>query len=444
MSRWGLHDLVDRRLVVWGAGLDGAAAIAHLSGRNDICLVVDDPHTNGPAQELADSFGIALSSPSAAALSTADLIIRAPGVSRYRAELVGLPSSNLAALWMTDDHAGTIISVTGTKGKSTTSHLTALLLRADGHVANLGGNIGVPVLELDEAAAFHVVEISSYMAADMQRSPDVGVLTNLGEDHLTWHGSVERYHADKLNLFAHDRLRRLIVSGADEPAVSATRGFPNRSLSGTAGWIVGESSVSHAGHELTVDLSGTPLTRNHFALDLCAALTAVEEASGSVPSTAAIERVVANYTTLPSRLEPVATIDGVEYIDDALASNPFGACAALAAYPDRPVVILLGGQDRGVDLAPLIAVIQERRAPISIVLFSQTRDRMAVAFTDAGVAFELYEGDDLNGPVQLAHQLASPGTVVLFSPAVPTPTSMGNYADRSRLFKAAVASLTQG
>jgi UDP-N-acetylmuramoyl-L-alanine---L-glutamate ligase len=443
MKRWGLRDLVDRRLVVWGAGLDGAAAIAHLSGRNDICLIVDDPDTNGAAQDLAASFGISLSGPSRAVLSAADLIIRAPGVSRYRPELMGLPSSNLAALWMTDDHAGTIIGVTGTKGKSTTSHLTALLLRADGHVAHLGGNIGVPVLELDEAASFHVVEISSYMAADMQRSPDVGVLTNLGEDHLTWHGSVERYHADKLNLFAHDRLCRLIVSGADEPAVSATRGFPNRLLSGTAGWIVGESSVSHAGHQLTVDLSGTPLARNHFALDLCAALTAVEEAWGSVPSTAAIRQVVANYTTLPSRLEPVATIDGVEYIDDALASNPFGACAALAAYPDRHVVILLGGQDRGVDLAPLIAVIQERRAPISIVLFSQTRDRMAAALNDAGVAFERYEGDDLDGPVHLAHQLASPGTVVLFSPAVPTPTSMGNYADRSRLFKAAVASLAE-
>ena len=443
MNRWGLHDLVDRRLVVWGAGLDGAAAIAHLSGRNDICLVVDDPATNGPAKELAASFAIPLSVPSTAVLGAADLTIRAPGVSRYRPELVGLPSSNLAALWMTDDHAGTIIGVTGTKGKSTTSHLTALLLRADGHVANLGGNIGVPVLELDDAAVFHVVEISSYMAADMQRSPDVGVLTNLGEDHLTWHGSVERYHADKLNLFAHDRLRRLIVSGADQPAVSATRGFPNRLLSGTAGWIVGESSVSHAGHGLAIDLSGTPLARNHFALDLCAALTAVEEASGSVPSTAAIKRVVANYSTLPSRLEPVATIDGVEYIDDALASNPFGACAALAAYPDRQVVILLGGQDRGVDLAPLIAVIQERRAPISIVLFSQTRDGMAAALSDAGVAFERYEGDDLAGPVRLAHQLASPGTVVLFSPAVPTPTSMGNYADRSRLFKAAVASLAQ-
>ena len=444
MTRWGLRDLVDRRLVVWGAGLDGAAAIAHLSGRNVICLVVDDPDTNGPAQELAASYGITLSGPSMAVLGVADLIIRAPGVSRYRAELAGLPSSNLAALWMTDDHAGTIIGVTGTKGKSTTSHLTALLLRADRHVANLGGNIGVPVLELDEAASFHVVEISSYMAADMQRSPDVGVLTNLGEDHLTWHGSVERYHTDKLNLFAHDRQRLLIVSGADEPAVAATRGFLNRLLSGTAGWTVGESSVSHAGHALTVDLSGTQLARNHFALDLCAALTAVEEASGLVPSTAAIERVVANYTTLPSRLEPVATIDGVEYIDDALASNPFGACAALAAYPDRPVVILLGGQDRGVDLAPLIAMIQERRVPISIVIFSQTRDRMAVAFSDAGLGFERYEGDDLDGPVRHAHHMASPGTVVLFSPAVPTPTSMGNYADRSRLFKAAVASLAQG
>jgi UDP-N-acetylmuramoyl-L-alanine---L-glutamate ligase len=444
MSRWGLRNLVNRRLVVWGAGLDGAATIALLSSRNDICLVVDDPATNGPAQELAASYALPLSGPSSAVLGGADLIVRAPGVSRYRAELAGLLSSNLAALWMADDHAGTIIGVTGTKGKSTTSHLAALLLRADGHVANLGGNIGVPVLELDEAAPFHVVEISSYMAADMQRSPDIGVLTNLGEDHLTWHGSVERYHADKLNLFAHDRQRLLIVSGADEPAVSATAGFPNRVLSGTAGWIVDESSVSHAGHELTVDLSGTPLARNHFALDLCAALTAVEGASGSVPSTAAIESVVANYTTLPSRLEPVATVDGVEYIDDALASNPFGACAALAAYPDFPVVILLGGQDRGVDLAPLIAAIQERRAPISIVLFSQTRDRMAATFKDAGVAFERYEGDDLDGPVRLAHQLAIPGTVVLFSPAVPTPASMGNYADRSRAFKAAVASLAQG
>jgi UDP-N-acetylmuramoyl-L-alanine---L-glutamate ligase len=444
MNRWGLRNLVDRRLVVWGAGLDGAAALAHLSGRNDVCLVVDDADTNGPAQELAASFGISLASPTPAVLSAADLIIRAPGVSRYRAELIGLPASNLAALWMTDDHVGTIIGVTGTKGKSTTSHLTALLLRAEGHVTNLGGNIGVPVLELDEAASFHVVEISSYMAADMQRSPDVGVLTNLGEDHLTWHGSVERYHADKLNLFGHDRLRSLIVSGADQAAVDATAGFRHRLLSGTTGWIVGDGCVSHRGHDLRIDLSGTPLARNHFALDLCAALTAVEEASGSVPAVAAIESVVADYATLPSRLEPVATIDEVEYIDDALASNPFGACAALAAYPDRSVVILLGGQDRGVDLAPLIAAVSERRAPISIVLFSQTRDRMAAAFRSAGVAFDRYEGDDLDGPVRLAHQLATRGTVVLFSPAVPTPAAMGNYADRSRAFKAAVASLARG
>jgi UDP-N-acetylmuramoyl-L-alanine---L-glutamate ligase len=440
--RVGLRDLADRCLVVWGAGIDGRAALSFLSARNEVCLVVDDPDNNVPAQELADAFGVSLSSPSPAVLSAADLIVRAPGVSRYRPELSGLESSNLTALWMTDDHAGTIIGVTGTKGKSTTSHLTALLLRAEGHVTSLGGNIGVPVLELGEAAAFHVVEISSHMAADMQRSPDVGVLTNLGEDHLTWHGSIERYHADKLNLFTHDRLRSLVVSGADEPAVSATRGFSHRLLSGTSGWIVGDESLSHAGHDLRIDLSGTPLARNHFALDLCAALTAVEEASGSVPSLSAIESVVASYTTLPSRLEPVATIDGVEYIDDALASNPFGACAALAAYPDRPVVILLGGQDRGVDLSPLIAALKERRAPISIVLFSQTRDRMAKVFNEAGVAFERYEGDDLNGPVHLAHQLATPGTVVLFSPAVPTPTAMGNYADRSRAFKAAVASLT--
>ena len=444
MNRWGLGDLVDRTLVVWGAGLDGAAAVERFASNNRVSLVVDDPETNVAAQELAESFGVPLLDPSAAVLSSCDLIVRAPGVSRYRPELTGLPSSNLAALWMTDDHDGTIIGVTGTKGKSTTSHLTALLLRADGHVANLAGNIGVPVLQLDEAAAFHVVEVSSYMAADMQRSPDVGVLTNLGEDHLTWHGSIQRYHADKLNLFAHDRLRTLVVSGADEPAVAATEGFSQRVVSGTsrAGWMVRSShSVTNAAHGQTVDLTGTPLARNHFALDLCAALTAAEAAVGSPLSPAAIEAVVADYTTLPSRLAPIATVDGVEYIDDALASNPFGAGAALDAYPTVPVVMLLGGHDRGVDLSPLITAIRQHAAPISIVLFSQTRDRMSTELTAAGIGFQRYDGDDLNGPVHLAAELASPGTIVLFSPAAPTPAAIGNYQDRSRLFQLAVANL---
>ena len=440
-----LSGLTDKTLVVWGAGIDGRAAVAWLAPCNRVTLVVDDPDDNLPAQQLAAEHGIPLTRPTTEVLFAQDLIVRAPGVSRYRPDVLapaaaGVPSSNLAALWMADDHAGTIIGVTGTKGKSTTSHLTALLLRAAGYIANLGGNIGVPVLELDESAELHVVEISSYMAADMERSPDIGVLTNLGEDHLTWHGSIERYRADKLNLFAHDRLRRLIVSGADETAVAATASSRSRIISGTEGWVVGDGFVEHESRR--VDLSNTPLARMHFALDLCAALTAVEEATSAPIPLAAVESVVADYRTLPSRLEPVATIDGVEYIDDALASNPFSACAALAAYPDRAVVLLLGGEDRGVNLSPLIYSLRTRTAPVSIILFSQTIARFAAALDAASLGYEQCDGDGLDSAVHLAHSLASTGTVVLFSPSVPTPVAVGNYRDRSRLFKAAVASLS--
>jgi UDP-N-acetylmuramoyl-L-alanine---L-glutamate ligase len=488
-----LSTLVGKRLVVWGAGLDGQAAVERFVAQNEVTLVVDDPETNVPAQELAARFGVPLSGPLPEILGGVNLIVRAPGVSRYRPEVlaaaaVGVPSSNLAALWMADDHAGCIIGVTGTKGKSTTSHLTALLLRAAGHHTNLGGNIGVPVLEMDESAAFHVVEISSYMAADMERSPDIGVLTNLGEDHLPWHGSIERYQADKLNLFAHDRLRHLVVSGADAPAVAATDHVSIRLICGTAAptptagltaqatgaagsnphpagdpsrspddqvatsddsapgtqiepepWVAGTGGATSGTR--VVDLVGTPLARSHFALDLCAALTAAELATGAPIPMTAIEQVVAGYRTLPSRLEPVATIDGVEYIDDALASNPFGTCAALDAYPDRDVVLLLGGADRGVDLSPLVATIRARHAPVGIVLFSHTTARFAAALREAGLPFETSPGDDVADAVAVARGMATPGGVVLFSPAVPTPARLGNYADRSRAFKAAVAAL---
>lgn len=452
-----LSDLVDKRLVIWGAGLDGAAAVGQLAPANQVHLVVDDPETNAVAQDLANRYGVALSSPTEVLLAAQDLIIRAPGVSRYRPEIMraaqaGVPSSNLAALWMADDHAGCVIAITGTKGKSTTSHLAHLLLVAAGLPADLGGNIGVPVLDLDETSRFLVVEISSYMAADMERSPDVGVLTNLGEDHLPWHGSVARYQADKLNLFSHDRLRTLVVSGSDAPALAATEGYRQRKLSGVAlhqarpgdhcglpGWLVDGDEICSGNRAVSLD--GSPLARHHFALDLCAALTAVEAAAGSPVATVAVEHVVANYRTLPSRLEPIAIVDDIEYIDDALASNPFGACAALAAYLHRPVVLILGGADRGVDLSPLVAAIKEHCAPVQVVLFSETAFRFARELTVADVRYEVHPADDVAGAVHLARQLAEPGAVVLFSPAVPTPGALGNYRDRSAAFKFAVAHL---
>ena len=447
-----LSQLVDQRLVIWGAGLDGSAAVERLAPNNQVHLVVDDPETNAAAQALAVRFSVPLSAPTPELLAAQDLIVRAPGVSRYRDDVtrsahVGVPSSNLAALWMADDHAGCVIGVTGTKGKSTTSHLTHLLLVAAGVSADLGGNIGVPVLELDETSSFHVVEISSYMAADMQRSPDVGVLTNLGEDHLPWHGSIARYQADKLNLFAHDRLRSLVVSGADAPALAATHEHQHRIISGashdggsSSGWRVDGPAVRSDGRVVALD--GSPLARIHFALDLCAALTAAEVAIRSRLPVAAIERVVADYRTLPSRLEPVAVIDGVEYVDDALASNPFGTCAALAAYPGRSVVLILGGADRGVDLSPLTAAITLHGAPVAVVLFSETVPRFSQVLDHAGITFEVHAGGDVAGAVRLARDLAEPDSVVLFSPAVPTPTALGNYRDRSAAFKSAVASLS--
>ena len=145
--------------------------------------------------------------PAEVAWSRVDVVVRAPGVSRYRPELAaaeaaGVVVTTAMALWLEDYADAPVVAVTGTKGKSTTAALAAAILAADGLEVALIGNIGVPVLDTYGAprADAYVVEVSSYQAVDVTRSPGVVVLTSLAPDPLDWHGGVEPYYRDKLRL----------------------------------------------------------------------------------------------------------------------------------------------------------------------------------------------------------------------------------------------------
>ncbi len=433
-----LGDVVGLRVAVWGAGREGREALRVLGLVNDVLLVVDDP-AEAAARAAAEEFGVPIAAATEEQLCDVDVIVRSPGVSRYRPELAatragGVEDTGLLALWLAERGSKGVIGVTGTKGKSTTSWLCHALLEAAGRRAALAGNIGVPVTTVDPAApVVVVVEVSSYQAADVVTSPQVGVLTALGEDHLPWHGSVEQYRADKLNLFAHAGLERLVVNGYDAHAVEATSWRPAHELSTTGAWhLDGPTLFSPRG---SVEL-GEVLGRAHYAIDALLAVHAVEALVGELPLPA-IAEVAAGFTGLPARQQLVGGRAGVRYVDDALASNPAATIAAIDAFADAPLVLILGGADRGVDHGDLLAAIAGRVQ--TVILLSETGARLAGSISGADVV--VLDTDDVADAVAAAAARATAGGVVLFSPAAPTPPIIGTYEHRSARFIEAVAAL---
>jgi UDP-N-acetylmuramoyl-L-alanine---L-glutamate ligase len=444
-----LSELHGRRLVIWGAGREGRSAADLFARSSAITIVSDRGDDDAGAVALAAELGSKVMLPTPEVLGANDFIIRAPGVSKYRPELLtaaahGVASASLFALWLADSPSRHVIGVTGTKGKSTTSSLIHQLLVAHGVDAQLGGNIGIAVTDLPDAQ-WYVVEVSSYQGADCTTSPTIGVLTTLDADHLPWHGSVQQYRADKLNLFAHDELRTLIVNSSDATAVresAVLAAAVNRRV--LVAPMVGDVQPG-SGAMSTVALSEV-LQRSHNRSNVAVAIAAVEHALGRPCSPDALSEVLSVFGGLPARQQQVGVIDGVRYIDDAIASNPLAVCAALDVFDHAPLLLIMGGADRHVDLTPLIERLGRCPSIRGLIAMGPLGQRLADEVAASGLTGvttrQMWVTDDnVARAVAQARDLSGDGDIVLFSPAAPTTPDVGTYLERSALFRDAVAQL---
>jgi UDP-N-acetylmuramoylalanine--D-glutamate ligase len=353
------------------------------------------------------------------------------------------------ALWLEDYADAPVVAVTGTKGKSTTAALAAAILAADGLEVALIGNIGVPVLDTYGAprADAYVVEVSSYQAVDVTRSPGVVVLTSLAPDHLDWHGGVEPYYRDKLRLVEAGRPDgsvALAVSAGNAEAVRRTAHHRDRTLYGpegrvrvdAGGWVVVDGTrVADAGR--------LRVPGRHNAWNLCGAVAGALLLTGSAPSAEAVASAADGFAGLPSRCHTLGVHDGRTFVDDALASNPFASAASIETFAGRPLTVIVGGADRGVDPAPLVDAVTSHLPPASVVVLAPGSERLAEALAGAGVPTGAVRvAEDLAGAVALATALTPVGGVVLFSPGAPTPEGGGGYRERSRQFAEAAGVAT--
>lgn len=439
-----LDQFANRTVAVWGAGLEGRAALGALPPSCRRLIVVDDPSAPAVVAAAAEYAAEVLTPGAALDDDSIVAVVRSPGVSIHRPEVASLRDrgvlvTSLLSLWLPRAPVSRTIGVTGTKGKSTTTLLIAALLSADGQRVEVAGNIGRPFSEV-EPADIAVIEVSSYQAADLTVSPTCGALTNLDVDHLPWHGSVEQYHADKLRLFAHPELEHLVapVSCTDALRAYAPSAVAVSRTPADLGYTVADGHLVRRGQRLT-ELVGTVLEPLHLADDLAIACATADSVVGRALDADVIAATVYAFTLPPGRLEIVPTADGITWVNDPLASNPFAAAAAVRTYRGAPLVVIVGGDDRRVDPAPLVAAIAEHGAVRVVVAVGVAGKAWAAALERVAMVIAVAD-DDVAVAVDRAAGAAHRGDVVLFSPGAPTTRAVGNWEDRMRLFSAAVRS----
>ncbi len=364
------------------------------------------------------------------------------------------------------------IGVTGTKGKTTTSSLAAAILAADpAHPAVLGGNIGVPLVErLPDLTPDHrvVYELSELQLPTLSRGTTVAVYTNVTSDHLDRHGSVEAYRAVKrrlaelveadgaLVLNAEDPIVAAYADGATVPVVHYRRERPLPGGLGLVdGWIVAADVARLAkagGGVAATGLGGRIMPVGELAVpgahNISNALAAVAVGLLFGIEPASIRAAAGAFTGVEHRLETVAVIDGVRFVNDSQGTQPDAVIAALLSF-EAPLVLIAGGRDKGVDLDALAPVVAERAA--AAVVIGESGPDLERRFRSAGLA-TVERAMSMDDAVARADALAraalgaptgatrGPATVLL-SPAAASFDMFTDYAARGRAFRTAVAAL---
>jgi UDP-N-acetylmuramoylalanine--D-glutamate ligase len=423
---------------VWGLGVEGHANLRRLATLGTEPVLVDDhPPAEGPDGRPV----LATGDGGLAALTACDVVIKTPGISRYRPEVAvlqahGIPVVGGLGLWLAGADRDRVVCITGTKGKSSTTAVAGHLLTRWGYRCLVGGNIGQPPWDPahdDGDYDYWVIETSSYQATDLACSPPVVAVTSLHPDHLDWHGDVETYYRDKLSACSQP--------GADLTIANGDSG-PLRERAGLLGprveWVRAGDDPG-ATWMAPLGLLGAHNRRNALIARACLRALGVPQAADET----ALAAAAAGFAPLASRLEVIGEVGGVLFVDDSLSTNVLPTLAAMDAFPGRRVALIAGGHDRGIDYGPLAEGLATRDAPTLVLAVPDSGPRIQAVIEAASPGqVEVTACDDLAAAVERGYRWARPDGVVLLSPAAPSFGRFRDYRDRGEAFARAMRACT--
>lgn len=336
----------------------------------------------------------------------------------------------------------TIIGVTGTNGKTTTTTLIYEILKKASKPAWLMGNIGFPVCSFVpklKSGDIAVMEVSDHQLCNVDRfKTDISVLTNLSEAHIDFHGSYEAYKAVKKRIFNHHTEKDIAVLNLGDREVldltkdikSAKRYFSS-TPSDRPGCCISEDAIFYNG-EMVMPLSGIKIKGRHNYENAMAAIATVRELG---VDNGPIVEVLKNFGGVEHRLEYVRTINQVDFYNDSKSTNVKSTQIALSSF-DRPTILLLGGLDRGHSFDGLYDYMKHVKL---IVAFGETKERIRQFASGHGIPC-IVTGT-LDDAVTEAYKSSSPGDVVLLSPACASWDQYDSFETRGKRFKECVNAL---
>ena len=329
-----------------------------------------------------------------------------------------------------------IIGVTGTNGKTTTVELIEKILNGCGETVVAGGNYGRPLSDIvcDSTSYSSVIlEISSFqLEAISEFHPSVAVWTNFAPDHLDRYSGIDGYKSAKMRLFVNQNEEDwAIINDKDE-----LQGLKAQTVTFSAHQDSGNYSLNEGnivcGDDILFNLQKTKLRGTHNAENLMAA-TAVAQIKGH--SINSIVESLSDYTAPPHRCELVATVGGVDYINDSKATNLHAMESALKSFSgsNEGIVLIAGGKDKGLSFSDVVDSVS--RHVKHAILIGETRFQMAENWADH---VDCRLSEDLDEAVSLGKSLAKDKGTVLFSPGTSSFDMFSGYEERGDLFKAAV------
>ena len=449
-------ELKGKKVLVVGLGKSGLSAALFLRRSGAQVTVSDMRSAAALAKEIPAllEHGISVESGGHGLLTfrRQDLIVVSPGVPMDTPELVqvkafGLPvigELELAAQFL----RGNILAITGSNGKTTTTALTGEILAAAGLATQVGGNIGVPVVDLIEKSSdqgWSVLEVSSFQLESTHSfHPKIAVILNITPDHLDRHGTFENYAMAKERITAAQTAADALVLNADNhrTAEAARRSFARIywfSLQGQVeqgAWVENQQVVYRAAIDGAIEpiipIDKIPLKGEHNVENVLAAVCAARLAGVSA---SVIAGSIAAFHAVEHRLEYVATVNGVEYYNDSKATNVDASAKAIAAFPGC-IHLILGGKDKNSNYADLSDLLRKRVKAVYTIgsaaekIESQIRGMVPIVHCEV-----------LDKAVAAAGKAAHPGDIVLLSPACSSFDQFENYEHRGRVFKTLVLDL---
>ena len=449
-------DLTGKRVLVVGLGKSGVSAALYLRGLGARVTVSDARPSSALANEipaLLDA-GVMVETGGHGVLTfrRQDLVVVSPGVPLSTPEIAqvrayGVPligELELASLAL----RGKTIAITGSNGKTTTTSLVGHILQGAGLHTQVGGNIGLPVVEMvagSTEATWNVLEVSSFQLETIEAfRPRIAAVLNITPDHLDRHGTFENYAAAKARITENQTADDFLVLNAEnKPAqmvAAKTRAqivwFSAERRVKQGAFVHGDGIYFLANEggtpEPVMPLAEVPLRGAHNVENVLAAVAMARLAGVSAGN---VRRAVGSFQAVEHRLQFVAQVRGVDFYNDSKATNVDAAMKALASFPGG-VRIILGGKDKGSDYTELLPLLRERAVAVyTIGAAAEIIERQL------GEAVPLTQAETLANAVSLAAQAAQPGETVLLAPACASFDQFENYEHRGRVFADLVRAL---